>query len=294
MPSPALTATVTVSPGAPEPLCRTEFPKTSLTSKTATSPHGCPGTEYLRDEGAGGPRPLRPPGKRHALPDRRPAITAPAFPGRPAPGKSAGQRADAGKCTLSSAANVKPTQRAPPTLVRGSSVVAAPVRGRPCKADGPADRRHITCSPAAMRRGPYLRHVFAGPGCRPVSRSRRLVDRPNPRGPQLGGTGHGHRMCMGCEAIRSEAIRSGGPDTSEREARSSLFATAARPRRHRPAVASAPGCVAATFWASRSRRFPVAELVSEPAQPPSLPGSRLEPVSAELVSGALRLVYAHA
>ena len=41
--SPAMTATVTVAPGAPEPLCRTLLPKTSLTSKTATSPHGCPG-----------------------------------------------------------------------------------------------------------------------------------------------------------------------------------------------------------------------------------------------------------
>ncbi|HLM89485.1 MAG TPA: hypothetical protein VK284_10745 [Streptosporangiaceae bacterium] len=42
MPSPALTATVTVtvSPGAPEPLCRTLLPKSSLTSKTAASPHG--------------------------------------------------------------------------------------------------------------------------------------------------------------------------------------------------------------------------------------------------------------
>jgi hypothetical protein len=41
--SPAMTATVTVSPGAPELLCRTLLLKTSLTSKTATSPHGCPG-----------------------------------------------------------------------------------------------------------------------------------------------------------------------------------------------------------------------------------------------------------
>jgi len=32
--------TVTVSPGAPEPLCRTLLPKSSLTSKTAASPHG--------------------------------------------------------------------------------------------------------------------------------------------------------------------------------------------------------------------------------------------------------------
>jgi len=35
----------------------------------------------------------------------------PPFPGRPAPGTPAGQRADAGTCTLSSAANVKPAQR---------------------------------------------------------------------------------------------------------------------------------------------------------------------------------------
>jgi hypothetical protein len=43
MPSPAMTPTVTVSPGAPEPLCRTGSPKISLTSKAAASPHGCPG-----------------------------------------------------------------------------------------------------------------------------------------------------------------------------------------------------------------------------------------------------------
>jgi hypothetical protein len=59
------------------------------------------------------------------------AITAPALPRPPRPGKPAGQRADAGTCTLSSAANVKPAQRAFADLVRGSSVVAAPVRGRP-------------------------------------------------------------------------------------------------------------------------------------------------------------------
>lgn len=37
MPSPALTATVTVSPGAPEPLCRTLLTNNSLTSETAAS-----------------------------------------------------------------------------------------------------------------------------------------------------------------------------------------------------------------------------------------------------------------
>ena len=91
-----------------------------------------PGAEYLRDERPGGPRPLRSPGKRHALPDRRHPGHHRTRPSRPPrPGKQAGQRADAGICTLSSAANVKPTQRAFAGLVRGSSVVAAPVRGRP-------------------------------------------------------------------------------------------------------------------------------------------------------------------
>jgi hypothetical protein len=67
----------------------------------------------------------------------------------PRPGKPAGQRADAGTCTLSSAANVKPHTGPPPrTLVRGSSVVAVPVRGRPCKADGPP---HGSLAPIPVR-----------------------------------------------------------------------------------------------------------------------------------------------
>ncbi len=86
-------------------------------------PAWMPGAEHLTDERAGDPRPLRPPGKRHALPDRRPGHHRTALPRPPRPGKPAGQRADAGICTLSSAANVKPAQRAPrgprPWLVRG-------------------------------------------------------------------------------------------------------------------------------------------------------------------------------
>jgi hypothetical protein len=139
-----MTATVTVSPGAPEPECRTLFPKTSLTSNTATSPHGCPGPSTsptnLRAARARSARPASVTLSRTATL----AITAPALPGRPAPGKPAGQRADAGTCTLSSAANVKPALGLRRTLVRGPSVPAAPVRGRPCKADGPAHRSHPT------------------------------------------------------------------------------------------------------------------------------------------------------
>jgi hypothetical protein len=49
-----------------------------------------PRTECLRDERAGGTRPLRPPGKRHALPDRCPSHQRTRLPGRPRPGKSRG------------------------------------------------------------------------------------------------------------------------------------------------------------------------------------------------------------
>jgi len=107
-----------------------------------------PRAEYLTDERTGGPRPAPP--ARQASRSPGPSSPHPPFPGRPSPaalprppcpGKPAGQRADAETCTLSSAANVKPCTGPPPrTLVRGPSVVAAPVRGRPCKADGPSHR----------------------------------------------------------------------------------------------------------------------------------------------------------
>ena len=118
-----MTATVTVSPGTQDRLCRILLLKTSLTSKTATSPHGCPGPSTSDTNAqAALARSARPASvtlsRTLAL-----AITAPALPRPPRPGKQAGQRADAGTCTLSSAANVKPAQRAPrgprPWLVRG-------------------------------------------------------------------------------------------------------------------------------------------------------------------------------
>jgi hypothetical protein len=105
-----------------------------------------PGAEYLTHERAGGPRPLRPPARPASVTLSRtasPAITAPALPRPPRPGKPAGQRADAGKCTLSSAVNVKPAHglRGPcPWLVRRRG----PVHGRPRKADGPSHRSHPT------------------------------------------------------------------------------------------------------------------------------------------------------
>ena len=92
MPSPALTATVTVSPGAHETECRTELPKTSLTSRIASSLHGCsePSTSETnaRAARARSARPASVTVSRTA----RPAITAPAFPAALARESRAGGR----------------------------------------------------------------------------------------------------------------------------------------------------------------------------------------------------------
>ena len=72
-----------------------------------------------------------------------PAITAPALSRPPRPGKPAGQRADAGKCTLDSAANVKPKyaqDEAYAGRIRASERQRAPLPGpnsRPLRVRGP-------------------------------------------------------------------------------------------------------------------------------------------------------------
>ena len=65
-------------------------------SKTAASPHGCPGLTNPADERSGQPRPLCPPAKCHGLPDRYPSHQRTAFPPARAPGKHRGRRADTG------------------------------------------------------------------------------------------------------------------------------------------------------------------------------------------------------
>jgi hypothetical protein len=122
MPSPEMTATVTVSPGAPDRLCRILLLKISLTSKIAASRHGCPepstSETNARAARARSARPASVTLSRTATL----AITAPALPRPPRPGKPAGQRADAGKCTLDSAMHVKSAHglHGPcPWLVRG-------------------------------------------------------------------------------------------------------------------------------------------------------------------------------
>ncbi len=79
-PSAILTATVTVSPGAPEPLCRRLLEKSSPTSSAVTSPHGWPEpsspSTNARASRARSARPASVTVSRTA----RPAISAPAFP----------------------------------------------------------------------------------------------------------------------------------------------------------------------------------------------------------------------
>jgi hypothetical protein len=123
MPQPAITATGTVPPGRPNPLCR-------IYCRSARSParrrHPRSGAEVPSTR----PTNVRTIRARTARPASvtlsrisGPAISAPAFPGRPAPGKSPGAAGpDVRECTLDSAAHVKPE----------------PVTGEACpwKADG--------------------------------------------------------------------------------------------------------------------------------------------------------------
>src|SRR3984957_20940268 len=89
-------------------------------------PARVPGTEHPDCERAGDPRPLRPPGHRHALPDLRPSHQRTRLPRPPAPGKSPGP---AGRVY----GNARLTQRRTPSR---NTRPARPVRGCPWKADG--------------------------------------------------------------------------------------------------------------------------------------------------------------
>jgi hypothetical protein len=94
---------------SPRTLCRTLLPNSSLTSRAASSPHGCPGPSTpptnARATRARSARPATVTLSRIS----RPAISAPAFPGRPRPREITGAaRPDVRECTLDSAAHVKP------------------------------------------------------------------------------------------------------------------------------------------------------------------------------------------
>ena len=85
-------------------------------------PARVPGAKHLEDERAGGTRPLRPPGKRHALPNRQPSHhrtrPSPAAPPRET-GRAAGGRRDMH-------AQLNPERQAGTTGLRGPLSVARP------------------------------------------------------------------------------------------------------------------------------------------------------------------------
>ena len=93
----------------------------------------------------GRPRPLRPPGKRHGLPDRLPqSLCAPAFPTALVPGNRAGRRADTPGWTPDSGANVK--ARAPP-----ERAPEPPSSGYPHRSLAPIPVRHASVDTATQR-----------------------------------------------------------------------------------------------------------------------------------------------
>ena len=124
-PSPALTATVTVPPAAPDRLCRTLLPNSSLTSRAASSPHGCPGPSTpptnVRAIRARSARPATVTLSRTAVPPSAHPPSPPVRPGE-APGPPGGYTGDA-----------RSTQRR--TSSRNTPLTR-PVRGCPWKADG--------------------------------------------------------------------------------------------------------------------------------------------------------------
>ena len=104
-------------------------------------PARMPRAEHPHCERTDDPRPLRPPGNRHALPNHSPGHhrTRPSPAALPREtGRAAGGRRDM-QAQLSRERQAA-HGAASADLVRDPSVVAAPVRGRPCKADGPPHR----------------------------------------------------------------------------------------------------------------------------------------------------------
>jgi len=89
----------------------------------------------------GRPAPAPPAGKRHALPDRPPSHHRTcSTPGRPAPGNRPGSGRTQGNARSAPPRTSSPVHRPPRTPSVDSSVPAAPVRGRPRKADGSPHR----------------------------------------------------------------------------------------------------------------------------------------------------------
>jgi hypothetical protein len=107
VPAQAVVVTMTVSPGRPELLCRTLLPKSSR-EQDSIIPARVPRAEHRAHERADKPRPVPSPDDPHALPNFRPSHQRTCFPIR---AETPQDRADACKCTLTSAAGVKPNMR---------------------------------------------------------------------------------------------------------------------------------------------------------------------------------------
>ena len=131
------------------PACRTLLLNSSLTSRAASSPHGCPGPSTP----IANARAIRARSARPATVTLSricgPAISAPAFPGRPAPGKSPGP---AGRVY----GDARLTQR---FMSSRNTRPGRPVRGCPWKADGahrpswrPDAVRYMSVDTATRRR----------------------------------------------------------------------------------------------------------------------------------------------
>jgi hypothetical protein len=136
---PTLTATVTVPPAAPDRLCRTLLPNNSLQGRVTLA--RVPGTQHPDCERAGDPRPLRPPGHRHALPDLPSSYQRTRLPRPPpAPSRSPGS---AGRMKGMHA----PLSRARQAGTRGRRGLSVAVRAKPTvHTERPGGRtRSATC-----------------------------------------------------------------------------------------------------------------------------------------------------
>ena len=148
-PPAARTVTVTVSPAAPEPPCRTLFPNSSLPAARHHPRHGCPGPSTpavnARATRARSARPATVTLSRTtAL-----ATSAPAFPSRPRPEKP--PRAAGGHTGMH--ARLSAARQAGKRRWRGPSVA---VRGKADGAHRPSwrpERRPLTCIAAVMASG---------------------------------------------------------------------------------------------------------------------------------------------
>jgi hypothetical protein len=132
--------TTAVPPATPDRLCRTLLPNSSLTSRAASSPHGCPGPSTpptTRGRPAPAP-PARPPSRSPGSPASHQRTRLPRPP--PPPGKSPGPP---GRMY----GNARSTQRL--TSSRNTRP-ARPVRGRPRKADGVHTGRPSGWTPSAI------------------------------------------------------------------------------------------------------------------------------------------------